>query len=347
MWAHTFPMIAFAMSGLLAALGSWLAIKWLLPSLKNRALAVPNDRSSHRVVTPQGAGLGWVAATLLVSGLLLLGTGAFAKEWLFLAAALLGLSFLGFADDIKPLGWRPKLAAQCLLAAVALLALPAIPASMGVQVVALAAITLLFVALINITNFVDGIDEMTVAHGAPALAVSIVLAGLGVLTLSQGLIAAAGLGALAGFWWWNRHPAHIFFGDAGSLPFGLLLGWSAGLIILAGYPVAGLLSIAYPVTDAGLTLAKRWRAGARLTQPHRDHAFQCAVDRGIPVRTVAGTVAFTSSTTAALAVFAVVQGNSVVALACLLLGSVVVLTPILLWLRLPARPQAPRKPERA
>lgn len=201
MWAATFPTFTFAIAGLLAALLSWLAIKWLLPSLKSRALAVPNDRSSHRVITPQGAGLGWVAATLLVSGLILLGTGAFAKEWMFLATALLGLSFLGFVDDIRPLGWRPKLAAQCLLAGVALLALPAIPASMGVQVVALAALALLFVALINITNFIDGIDEMTVAHGAPALAVSIVLTGLGVLTLSQGLIAAAGLGALAGFWW--------------------------------------------------------------------------------------------------------------------------------------------------
>ncbi len=45
MWAPTFTMIAFAMSGLLAALGSWLAIKWLLPSLK--AGRWPSPMTAH------------------------------------------------------------------------------------------------------------------------------------------------------------------------------------------------------------------------------------------------------------------------------------------------------------
>jgi UDP-GlcNAc:undecaprenyl-phosphate GlcNAc-1-phosphate transferase len=32
-------------------------------------------------------------------------------------------------------------------------------------------------------------------------------------------------GSLIGFLWWNRSPARIFLGDAGSIPLGFLLAW--------------------------------------------------------------------------------------------------------------------------
>ena len=325
-------LIFLAGAGPLAALLAGIAIGSLLPSLQRRALAVPNHRSSHRVVTPQGAGLGWVASTVIVSLAFLIWSGHFEREWLFLLGALVGLSFLGFVDDINPLGWRTKLMLQGLLAGMALLALPRIEGAPGFQTMVLAVTWLGFIALINITNFVDGIDEMTVAHGLPALGAAVLLAGLGLLSLTQGITAAAGMGALVGFWWWNRHPARIFFGDAGSLPFGLLLGWSAALTSLAGYPAAALLGIAYPVTDAGITLLRRWKAGAKLTQPHRDHAFQRAVDRGLPVRHVTGTVLLTSSTTSGLAILSAIQGTPLTTLACLITGTLVVLLPVVTWL---------------
>jgi len=328
-------LIFLAGAGSLAALLAGIAIGSLLPSLQRRALAVPNHRSSHRVVTPQGAGLGWVASTVIVSLGFLIWSGHFEREWLFLLGALVGLSFLGFVDDINPLGWRTKLMLQGLLAGMALLALPRIEGAPGFQIMVLVVTWLGFIALINITNFVDGIDEMTVAHGLPALGAAVLLAALGLLSLTQGITAAAGMGALVGFWWWNRHPARIFFGDAGSLPFGLLLGWSAALTGLAGYPAAALLGIAYPATDAGITLLRRWKAGAKLTQPHRDHAFQRAVDRGLPVRRVSGIVLLASMITGTLAILSAVQTKPLISVVCLVIGGIVVLIPILVWLRMP------------
>lgn len=328
-------LIFLAGAGPVAALLAGIAIGSLLPSLQRRAMAVPNHRSSHRVVTPQGAGLGWVASTVIVGLGFLIWSGHFQREWLFLLGALVGLSFLGFVDDINPLGWRTKLVLQGLMAGMALLALPRIEGAPGFQILVLAVIWLGLIALINITNFVDGIDEMTVAHGLPALGTAVLLAGLGLLSLTQGITTAAGMGALVGFWWWNRHPARIFFGDAGSLPFGLLLGWSAALMSIAGYPAAALLSIAYPATDAGITLFRRWRAGAKLTQPHRDHAFQRAVDRGLPVRRVSGIVLLASTITGSLAILSAVQTTPLMSLVCLVTGGIVVLIPILIWLRMP------------
>lgn len=323
------------MAVLLAGLCSLVVIRSLIPSLQRRALAVPDHRSSHSTVTPQGAGIGWVTATLAISGGFLAWSGLLGSEWLVLSCTLVGLSFLGFVDDINPLAWRLKLLAQCLLACIALLALPRMGGTIAVQVLAAGAVTIAFVTVINFTNFVDGIDEITAAHGVPALIIPVALASLGLLSLFHGIVAAAGMGALIGFWWWNRHPARIFFGDAGSLPFGLLLAWSALLTGLAGYPVAALLSLTYPLLDAGLTLLRRWRAGARLTQPHREHAFQRAVDRGISARTVARIVFLAGMTNGVLGVISALASPPV-AVACLLAGGLVALAPILAWLQMPA-----------
>src|SRR5205085_11087412 len=42
--------------------------------------------------------------------------------------------------------------------------------------------------------------------------------------LDLAIVAAAALGAVAGFLWWNAAPARIFMGDTGSLALGGLLG---------------------------------------------------------------------------------------------------------------------------
>jgi len=68
--------------------------------------------------------------------------------------------------------------------------------------------------------------------------------------LDQAIVAAAALGACAGFLWWNAAPARIFMGDTDSLPLG---GAMAGLALLnrtelllpllAGLPLIETLSV--------------------------------------------------------------------------------------------------------
>src|SRR5207342_1331972 len=48
-------------------------------------------------------------------------------------------------------------------------------------------------------------------------------------TLDLAIVAAAAMGAVAGFLWWNAAPARIFMGDTGSLAIGGLL---AGLAVM-------------------------------------------------------------------------------------------------------------------
>jgi len=315
---------------------SWIAIATLLPWLQRVASARPEARSSHRLPTPQGAGLAVTGAVVVIWLAALVPLGRFDGTSAILAAALVGAMLVGFFDDIRPLPWRLKLVAQALCAAAATTALPAgWPGafSTGLALADGAIATLVLVAVMNIVNFVDGIDGITAAHSVPAFAAVAFAASAGVLSATTGLVAAAALGAMIGFWWWNRHPAQIFLGDAGSLSVGLLLGWLGLLLAGKGQWAAALLILAYPLADGGSTLLRRLLAGQRLTAPHRDHAYQRAVDTGLSAPRVSLTVALVSLACAVLAVTSILADHAVVGVGCLAIGLASVLAPIVGWLR--------------
>ncbi|MCZ8316703.1 glycosyl transferase [Phreatobacter sp.] len=323
-----------------AALLSAAGIAALMPWLRHRALAFAEARSSHRVPTPQGAGLAVVVAAL-ATALVASALTALPLSPLVLPALALAMAcLLGLWDDMAPLPWRAKLAGQVVAAAIAVAALPtsaslALPALFWAE---RAAALFALVAMVNVVNFVDGIDEITVAHAVPGLAVALIAGLLLPLGPVVALLAAALLGATLGFWPSNRHPARIFLGDAGALPLGLALGWLAILIALAGHPSAALLMVLYPLTDGGLTLIRRWLAGRRLTEPHRDHAYQRAVDTGMTAPRVALTVALVSLACAVLAVTAILADQAIVSVGCLAIGLAWVLAPVIGWLRRTPRP---------
>jgi len=329
-----------SLATIVAALAlSWLAIAALRPWLARVAAAKPDARSSHRTPTPQGAGIGVVAGICLVGGAAILFAGAGEVRLLALLAAVLGLAALGFVDDMRPLGWRPKLAVQIVAAVLALASLPpeASLVSPALFWPERAAAALVLVATVNIVNFIDGIDEITLAHSAPAFALAAVAALLTPAGGAGGPLAAAGLGAMLGFWPWNRHPAAIFLGDSGSLPLGLILGWLALNLAVTGQPVAGLLMLLYPLADGGITLIRRFRAGRRLTEPHRDHAYQRAVDGGVRAPRVALTVALVSTASAILAVASILAGNRWIAGGLAAVAVAATFAPINAWLRRPGR----------
>src|ERR1700733_968873 len=96
---------------LLAAAVLSAVITWAIrPLLLRHALARPNARSSHRIPTPQGAGIAVVAATLLVAGAVIVGAG---KTGLEIPAELFGatllLAAIGLIDDIKSIPVLPRL----------------------------------------------------------------------------------------------------------------------------------------------------------------------------------------------------------------------------------------------
>jgi UDP-N-acetylmuramyl pentapeptide phosphotransferase/UDP-N-acetylglucosamine-1-phosphate transferase len=280
---------------LLGAAGVAAALIVLLrPLLQRYALARPNARSSHRVPTPQGGGIAvMAAATVAVAAAGLLAPHGFAEpsrlSVVFVAAAALAL--VGAIDDIRPLEAWPRLLLQAVAVAVVIIVLPA-----GLRVIPLlpwwverALMGLAVLWLVNLVNFMDGIDWITVVEIVPITAALAVFGWRGALPPEATATALALCGALIGFAPFNRPVAKLFLGDVGSLPIGLLLGWL--LIVLAEHHLAAALLLPlYYVADATITLLRRLLRGERITQAHRSHFYQQAVDGGLGVYQVVGRI---------------------------------------------------------
>jgi UDP-GlcNAc:undecaprenyl-phosphate GlcNAc-1-phosphate transferase len=103
------------------------------------------------------------------------------------------------------------------------------------------------------------------------------------------VLSLAMFGAAVGFLPFNRSPATIFMGDAGSM----LLGLNAAVLILlfatAGkmrWFVGALIVFGLPIADMALTLVRRWRNEKPLMMGDRSHFYDQLRDRGLSVRHV-------------------------------------------------------------
>ena len=258
----------------------------LMPLLRRYALARPNARSSHAVPTPQGAGAAIIAVpiVILAFGYLTQDQG----EWqLLLAAGLAVLALTGGIDDVWPLPVWLRLLVQVLSAYLVVIARPEV-----VQIFPLlpswletAGLVLGLVWFINLTNFMDGIDGITVVQkSCVSLGVVLLLAIVASPAGNYvGPVAIGLLGALVGFIPFNKHVASAFMGDVGSLPIGALTGWMLIVVAADGYIAAALLLPMYYIADATVTLYRRWNRGEKLHEAHRSHFYQLAVQRGFLV----------------------------------------------------------------
>ncbi len=310
--------IAAASAGLSAS-----AILILRPILVRHLLAHPNARSSHKVPTPQGAGLAVMLAVLVVcaaSGLLMPEAGAASLLPVLLAASVLTL--LGALDDrhALPVSWR--FIGQGLAALAIVLTLPEdvrilhglLP--LGVERALLVVGT---VGFVNAVNFLDGLDWMTVAEVVPITLAVAVLHAFGIVPAGIGLLALALLGAMLGFAIFNKHPASIFLGDAGSLPIGLCLALMLIYVAQANLAAAILLPL-YMVADTSITLVRRIINKEPFLSAHRSHFYQRAVAGGRDVPEVTTRIFLLGSALALLAVGVSLAHSTALDLAALALG---------------------------
>jgi UDP-N-acetylmuramyl pentapeptide phosphotransferase/UDP-N-acetylglucosamine-1-phosphate transferase len=317
-------MLAIGLA-LTAAMLSAGLILVLRPLLVRFLLAHPNGRSSHQVATPQGAGIAIMLALFIVCGI---GAALFpavrtaALPLLPVLAAAAALTALGALDDARtlPVTWR--IAGQTLAALAVIVSLPPevrlLPSLLPLALERLL-LVLGTVACINAVNFLDGIDWMTVAEMVPITLGVVALQALGAVPAPIGLLALALLGALLGFALFNKHPAQIFLGDAGSLPIGLCLVFLLIYVAQADL-VAALLLPLYIIADAGLTLARRAIGREPIFSAHRSHFYQRALGKGLSVPQVTARVFLLGSALALLATGAVLAKSTAIDLLLLSLG---------------------------
>lgn len=267
-------------SPIVAALAALSLIAFILSSRFGKKIQdIPNERSLHSAPTPRTGGLGLI--TGMLSGWVLLFSSL--AWWLLLPLVL--LFAVSLLDDMRNLPVRQRFSAH-LVAAAILVAGSGVLAQHGV-VVALA-LLLLTVWMTNLYNFMDGSDGMAggmAFFGFAFYGIAALIAHDEVFAMQNFSISAAALG----FLYFNFPPAKIFMGDAGSIPLGFLMaalglsGWQQGYWA-AWFP---LLVFSPFIVDASVTLLRRSLRGVRVTEAHREHYYQRAIQLGWSHRTLA------------------------------------------------------------
>lgn len=270
--SHYSPIVAALITMLLTTL-------ILLSKFGKEVQDIPNERSLHETPVPRIGGVALMAGILSGWALMLNSL----MWWIVLP--LLCLFIVSLLDDIYDMPVRIRLIAH-LIASTVLIAGSGLLAQQGILISLI--VLLLSVWMINLYNFMDGSDGL--AGGMALFGFSFY--GVAALMNQDAFFAMQNfsLGAAAlGFLYSNFPPAKVFMGDAGSIPLGFLAaamglwGWLNG-DWAAWFP---LLVFSPFVADASVTLIKRFLRKAKVTEAHREHYYQRAIQLGAGHRNVA------------------------------------------------------------
>ncbi|MCM2373194.1 MraY family glycosyltransferase [Aporhodopirellula aestuarii] len=204
----------------------------------------------------------------------------FSKRWLVLLGAAVAILVVGLVDDKWSLRGRQKLLAQCVIAMVivgsgtALEVVGFFGVVIPLGVFALPVSVLWLLLCTNALNLLDGADGMATTVGifvSGSLAVVSLINGNAILSV----VAAFSLcGALVGFLFYNRPPASIFLGDAGSMMVGLFVGvlamWCSHKETTA-FAAAPLAILVLPLFDSLAAIVRRRLTGRSIYATDRGH----------------------------------------------------------------------------
>lgn len=217
------------------------------------------ERHKEKASTPTMGGIVFIVATIIASLLTIKFSNVYAIGGII---TLVLFALIGFEDDyakvrknenLAGLKARTKLLLQIISAFIISaylcvfadfntdLYVPFMKSpifDMGIYSIALW--VLVIIATSNAVNLTDGLDGLATIPSIAALSSFVIIIYItGHATLSSyllmpnfdvgevAIIAAAMIGALSGFLWYNCHPAEVFMGDSGSLTIGAFLGYLA------------------------------------------------------------------------------------------------------------------------
>src|SRR6056297_840271 len=240
---------------------------------------VPNQRSSHKDITPRGGGLAIVITWF--TGITILFFARQLEEnlyYAFLCGALLAI--ISLLDDVINLSPKIRMITQMVVSIGAFLLLKGINPVMfdgfelDIKFILYPLTIFGMVWFINLYNFLDGIDAYVSIEAIFLAAVFFLFTGSSILLVL--------MASVLGFLFWNWPKAKIFMGDVGSTQLGFIL-----VVLGIYFHNQNEVSIIYWVLltspfwfDATFTLFRRWRNKETLSQAHKKHAYQRFVQAG-------------------------------------------------------------------
>jgi UDP-GlcNAc:undecaprenyl-phosphate GlcNAc-1-phosphate transferase len=215
----------------------------------------------------------------------------------FVLIPAMAISVMGLWDDLKGLEPWPRLIAQTftgILVAIILTATDTMGFAFHNQVINYVITVIWIVGVTNSINFFDNHD------GGAAGTVAVITFFLFFIAYDRQQILVSALaivtaGATAGFLIWNRHPAKIYMGDAGSLFLGIIISvltirLSPGVVPSYKSLSIPLFLMATPILDTTVAVISRLYRGISPFQGGRDHLSHRLMRKGLNRRTTAFTL---------------------------------------------------------
>ncbi len=285
-------------------------IAWRL-AFKFRILDMPDDSVKiHKQPTAYLGGVAIMSAFVIASfaGLLLMNQKDRLVQFHLILSICGGAALaclIGLIDDIKDISPYQKLAGQAICSI--FLVLGGIKPGLypffhllGINIPPvlhdiLAYLTVLFFVLgaSNSLNLLDGLDGLCtgvtsiITIGFLLLALHLATWGTApVLDPVRIVVAMSLFGASMGFLIFNRHPAKIFLGDAGSIFLGFVLATMMMLFATKNprWWFASVLIFGLPILDTGTALIRRALNKHPLFKSDRGHIYDQMIDRGLSLK---------------------------------------------------------------
>jgi len=307
-WAfHFWPVLLAAFVGSLAA--TWLCKKI---AIKFGIVDRPDDLvKTHKKPIAYLGGVGMLVGLTVgvLAGIACLSDEEFFSpvfQWLMAILAGGAIAcFVGLTDDLFDIKPTHKIIGQVIAAVILLLAgiMPnlhsvsnylGLPMSHNLEKILGALIVVFFVlGATNSLNLLDGLDGLcggvTAIITIAMLLLSIHLATWGASEVRDPvriIICLCLVGGVCGFLPFNRYPAKIFMGDAGSMLLGFMV---AALMILFAEQIprwwmASVVVFGLPILDTATALVRRLVNKRPLFVSDRGHIYDQMIDRGIPLK---------------------------------------------------------------
>lgn len=259
-----------------AFIAAFLLSLYFTPLIRRGAIAynvvdVPDSNlKQHKQATPYLGGIA-IYLSFLFS---LAFTYEFTKPVLGLLLSASIVVMLGLFDDLKVLTPTVKLAGQLVAALVLVKAGISIRLTFLPQWIALILTVIWLVGLTNAINLIDVSDGLAAGVSSVAgIFLYIVMLWNGDTTF--GMVTLALVGAALGFLAYNRAPASIFLGDAGSMFLGFMLGalamnghYTFKHVAAAGAPI---VILGVPIFDTIFVMGARILRGIPVMRGSPDH----------------------------------------------------------------------------
>ena len=150
----------------------------------------------------------------------------------------------------------------------------------------------------NSLNLLDGIDGLCAGVAAVIacgmLALAMILEAQSGAHFSHSVRIIVGLsllGSVCGFLPFNKAPARIFMGDAGSLFLGVVIAAMMMTFAAAGiqWCLCSIIIFGLPILDTAVAFARRWINKKPFFVSDRGHIYDQMMDRGMPLKKTVGT----------------------------------------------------------